>query len=37
MERDYNASRNILIKASVGGEPASMLVESGPILFRKQR
>ena len=31
-DRDHNASRNILIKALVGREPAGMLVESRPIL-----
>ncbi len=34
LDRDYNASRNILIKALVGREPASMLVESRPILHK---
>ncbi len=37
MDRDYNAARNILIKALSGREPASMLAEPGHIPLRKQR
>ena len=37
MDRDYNAARNILIKALSGSEPASMLAEPGHIPLRKQR
>jgi len=31
LDRDYNASRNILIKALVGREPAGMLAENEPL------
>ena len=37
LDRDINASRNILIKALSGREPASMLAEPGHIPLRKQR
>ena len=35
MDRDYNAARNILIKALSGREPASMLAELRPLRQRK--
>ena len=37
LDRDYNAARNIIIKALSGREPASMLAESRPLLLRKQK
>ncbi len=37
LDRDYNAARNIVIKALSGREPAGMLAESRPLLLRKQK
>ncbi len=37
LDRDYNAARNVIIKALSGREPASMLAELRPLLLRKQK
>ncbi len=37
LDRDYNAARNVIIKALSGREPTSMLAELRPLLLRKQK